>query len=464
MSQTQLDTRKIITRTPEASYHPELPHEKLPVELWSEIFVYCLEGAYVKPLGRADQGDGGERQLPWVLGRVCLGWRRIVLNEPRLWNRVQVPHTPLTLEGSVADYYLNMARSLFSLSKGMLISFSTTHYLKTHHGSVDLANPLPELLVPHAKQFRKLSIQSPCLWIYSILELPSGSFQSLEVLTLRLRGPSIIKAIKNPHLYEAFRDCARLRRVHFVGDGPSVHMVPSLILMPWDQLRHVTFDKVSMPFEEGILLLERCKNIMECSLCFDYMPRSTFAVSALVLPHLQSLCLAFDVQMDRFLAPLTLPSLRKLKFKSSKRWLRWSKGTIEQLVQRSGCRIELLHSTIMIRADDIAPLLKACPAIVDLSIPSSFISNLVIKAMINADLVRSLEVVDFAVDSMDLFLDLVEARSPCPGRALGFRGICKATGHFSGTGSDIDSLPWDRYEDVRRRLLKDHRTISFKMS
>ncbi|KAF9456854.1 hypothetical protein BDZ94DRAFT_312747 [Collybia nuda] len=136
-----------------------------------------------------------------------------------------------------------------------------------------------------------------------------------------------------------------------------MYMNPGLISITWDQLRHVMFDKVSMPFGAVIALLKRCANVIECTLCFDHKPLPE-TTSNLVLRHLQSLCLIFDGQADRFLGLLVLPSLRTLKLDSTKEWLCWSKGAIPQLIQRSGCHIEILHSSVKIHADDIASVLR----------------------------------------------------------------------------------------------------------
>ncbi|KAF9456853.1 hypothetical protein BDZ94DRAFT_1274651 [Collybia nuda] len=129
------------------------PHEKIPVEIWSEIFLYYLKGVYVKPLSKIDQRDVQERQFSWTLGRVCSRWRIIAYNEPRLWSHMQVPHASLTSSGPAADHYLKMAQSLFSLSKNEMISFSTIPYPRTTHSGTDKANPLPSLLLSHATQF-----------------------------------------------------------------------------------------------------------------------------------------------------------------------------------------------------------------------------------------------------------------------------------------------------------------------
>ncbi|KAF7363128.1 F-box domain-containing protein [Mycena venus] len=62
------------------------PIQRLPVELFHEIFLACLPSATFTPAGR--------RQAPLLLSWVCTYWRRMALSFPKLWSSpaLEPPH------------------------------------------------------------------------------------------------------------------------------------------------------------------------------------------------------------------------------------------------------------------------------------------------------------------------------------------------------------------------------------
>ncbi|KAF8073299.1 hypothetical protein FPV67DRAFT_1409700 [Lyophyllum atratum] len=60
------------------------PYKRLPIEILSEIFVRTLDHYSV------DFPPANYSAAPWVLQQICSSWRRVALNEPRLWNDLTI--------------------------------------------------------------------------------------------------------------------------------------------------------------------------------------------------------------------------------------------------------------------------------------------------------------------------------------------------------------------------------------
>lgn len=63
--------------------HPALAMQRLPIELWSNIFYFALPDSW-------KNASLGWRRLRYA--QVCRAWRAIAFSTPRLWNRIRLHH------------------------------------------------------------------------------------------------------------------------------------------------------------------------------------------------------------------------------------------------------------------------------------------------------------------------------------------------------------------------------------
>ncbi|KAF9259417.1 hypothetical protein L218DRAFT_874821, partial [Marasmius fiardii PR-910] len=58
------------------------PFRKLPVDIWSLVFVQCLPSS--------EFAVGIITEAPLILTRICRWWREIALSTPGLWNTIHI--------------------------------------------------------------------------------------------------------------------------------------------------------------------------------------------------------------------------------------------------------------------------------------------------------------------------------------------------------------------------------------
>ena len=61
--------------------HPAFAMQRLPIELWSNIFYFALPDSW-------KNASLGWRRLRYA--QVCRAWRAIAFSTPRLWNRIRL--------------------------------------------------------------------------------------------------------------------------------------------------------------------------------------------------------------------------------------------------------------------------------------------------------------------------------------------------------------------------------------
>ncbi|KAJ6466436.1 hypothetical protein C8R45DRAFT_839249 [Mycena sanguinolenta] len=64
--------------------HPIPPVCRLPAEITSEIFVYCLPTSY----SDHDVNTANPSQAPMLLLHICRNWRDIAISTPALWAKM----------------------------------------------------------------------------------------------------------------------------------------------------------------------------------------------------------------------------------------------------------------------------------------------------------------------------------------------------------------------------------------
>ncbi|KAF9456846.1 hypothetical protein BDZ94DRAFT_1314757 [Collybia nuda] len=435
------------------------PHETLPVEILAEIFLHCVEGSFVLPLERGDRFER-RRQLPWALGRVCSRWKHVMLNEPRLWNRVRIPHSSLSLQECKTNHYVNMTELLFSRSGQLPLIYSTSLIGFEPHKE---ANPLPNLLIPYANRFREISVQSSYFWLRSILHLSSGLFENLERLTLAFHihyfNDNTITTIS---LNDAFSASCRLQYLRLEARHDTILFDPSSMYMSCGQLKDVIFQGLLVSPAKGLRFLEHHINLIECTLDLDHNVTQLATGRQVILSQLKSLTLRIENNnFSAVLASLTLPSLQKLAVETHGLGTWWAQDELLGMLERSSCQLELFHTTLYIQAENLITLLEGMVTIKTFSVPSSTIPDAMMVAMARNELAPSLGALYCIIGSVNLFLNLVEARwAQSHTDASSFFGLRAATVYFRNTRNAITSSPaWVRYQTLQPTFFQQGRDI-----
>ncbi|KAJ3921069.1 hypothetical protein F5877DRAFT_76581 [Lentinula edodes] len=164
---------------------PALQNHRLPVEILTDIFLYCLLTIHDVPPPRLTD------QAPLLLVAVCREWRLIVLNTPRLWSS---PHFRIPPPASMNS--MSLKRQLDGIDLWLRRSGSTipiTVSLMPYRGLKHSDSGCREEVHPNTLKL----IQSLMCHSHRITRLGILSFQTMHHL---LRSLSIMGTIQLPAL------------------------------------------------------------------------------------------------------------------------------------------------------------------------------------------------------------------------------------------------------------------------
>ncbi|KAF9457713.1 hypothetical protein BDZ94DRAFT_1326065 [Collybia nuda] len=151
------------------------PYKKLPVELISYIFTFILPS-----YATVYQERGSPTYL--CLTQICSTWREIAFNTPLVWE-VVLPRN----EG--CDNLIKLTNSWFRQSVRPRFSLIMPYKQLIEPLDWDWRPPrnlIDDIVIPHAHRFQKLSVIISMEAFEALVELPQGSWKSLEVLFLRI--------------------------------------------------------------------------------------------------------------------------------------------------------------------------------------------------------------------------------------------------------------------------------------
>ncbi|KAJ7223995.1 hypothetical protein C8J57DRAFT_1482098 [Mycena rebaudengoi] len=252
----------------------------LPVEITSQIFIYCL------PSPPHDEACAS--RAPLLLRFVCKSWRDIALSTSALWatlnfdtERLSPAFSTLELVESVLKTWTDRALTL----RGELLEILGSE-------------PLTELIRRMAPQLQAFGMHVELEGICGLdtefnLNLQSKPlhFPLLRKLLVGFWDCSDANDLLNTDLPQhAFTDLPLLREVHFVSWAR-----PLLVYMPWGQLTEYTGELLT--FEEVWYLLTEAVNLVECTLSIttedvdDFDPPNPFSHQ-----QLRSLSLIEDLE------------------------------------------------------------------------------------------------------------------------------------------------------------------------
>ncbi|KAF7348095.1 F-box domain-containing protein [Mycena sanguinolenta] len=155
------------------------PMARLPVEISSDIFVWCLP----------DSPRPHSGQAPLLFLRICHRWSDIAIATPTLWTSISCPSLA---DGADLDIWLQRAGDLpLSISlHGSLHSSAAVAVEQYAHRLRDM------MLQP--RHLEQLAIQFPSLATLRVLGLPDDRTGGRECLDIMRKAPALTKCDLNP--------------------------------------------------------------------------------------------------------------------------------------------------------------------------------------------------------------------------------------------------------------------------
>lgn len=204
---------------------------------------------------------------PWKLGHVSSYWRDVFWSTPEVWGTIVVPR----LEGTDMTWSPNTFAIKNLINIRAMIEYVFFHSGATHSVVVDdhTSSPIADLLAPLSKQIKTLSLNeiSPAIFLF-FLELPHGSWDCLETLTLTLRDDSNLQpSVK----HSSFQLAQNLKDVHIALNlrrlSRTLNMgtfLPPDLLLPWLKLTSLTLVQIPIPWRAAHQILAQCAAMTYC--------------------------------------------------------------------------------------------------------------------------------------------------------------------------------------------------------
>ena len=334
-----LDTqKKVLQRLEEYDsfvlYQKSLiaPIRRIPPEVLSTIFVACVAGP--DPEQPSDASE-----LPWVLGKICHLWRRIVLSSPHLWNCISV----LT-DDSGYGTDPSLVRTSFKLARELPLSIDLN--IEYCPGNRALMNTL----VDYSHRIGELEVTCSCpLSFLSGMSSRLINLHSLKLTHTSYRDSAIL----------TFSNSPQLRDVCFLPSYRLHHSLFPLLNVPWSQLTTVTIKEADLGYVWKVfshaLRMEKCTFIQTLkSISCDSVHWQIIQHTG--LKELSFTDIAFiDTNFPAsFFNTLVLPNLISLSIKRVYNSL--DIDLLVSLVIRSGCSLVKLVLTSIIEGSLISLL------------------------------------------------------------------------------------------------------------
>ncbi|KAG1868302.1 hypothetical protein DFJ58DRAFT_911450 [Suillus subalutaceus] len=305
------------------------PISRLPTEILSEIFLYCLpDDEYL---------TYASGQAPMLLTRICRQWREVAVGLPMLWCRLQL------------EFWYEDWQRTFRHDDWQTRAFGYDSWLKRSAGcplSLRLEcgtdwRELQRLLQPYAQQISSLSLGFLCCDGPFMME----DFHSLKELT-------ICKYIFDDPPRAINRSLSKLpvnlRRINMENVWFNRKRLNSFTHSAWGRLTHIEINLDGLCAFTRILRL--CPNLS--SLKVIGVLHTIQTARSVTHTNLQSLCMSWSVLRNSgedlgLFKGITFPNLRVLQVKYRGPWphedflefLTRSKCPLERLVLDSAVRV-----------------------------------------------------------------------------------------------------------------------------
>ncbi|KAG2035629.1 hypothetical protein BDR03DRAFT_983478 [Suillus americanus] len=295
---------------------------RLPTEILSEIFLYCLpEDEHV---------TYASRLAPMLLTRICRRWREVAVGLPRLWCRLHVDF-----------WYEDWKTRSASHEEWQTRAFGYDAWLKRSRGCplslrLECGNDwseLQSLLQPYAQKISTLSLGFISCHGPFMLE----DFQALKELTVH-------KYMSHDHTRAINGSLSKLpvnlRTINMKNVWFNRQQLDSFADSAWARLTHLEINVDGR--HSGTLILRLCPNLSSLKMTGVFNP--TQIAEPVTHTNLQSLYISWTVIRNLTGDPglfkvMTLPNLRMLE--ASHRGP-WPHESFMEFLTRSKCSLEKL--------------------------------------------------------------------------------------------------------------------------
>ncbi|KAF8351019.1 hypothetical protein F5887DRAFT_190525 [Amanita rubescens] len=346
------------------------PINRLPQDVLAEVFVQCLPKFESWP---SIEGRSTEGIAPLLLCRVCSSWRKLVLSEPRLWQRLSLCFIgtsrteevialihgwikrsgvlPLALSLRVVVVVYNdllVFRAMVEAVLGAFVQYAS-RWEHFHFSKDDISVTLPEFGdMPRLRSFT----------------LYGDHFEDTK---LRISSWPMLAALRWP--------------LH-----PTASSTPS---PPWHQLTHLALGHL-MTARETLLVIQSCPKLTEIEIESYYDEGDTQDQApriAVVNNSLRKLVLSVDESCTRLLRGLALPVLTNMTLCYVTPCVPRVHRGLLHFFTRSKCKLDRLHLVDPAFDDDmLLRCLKhdSCASITDLFLENIHNDPMVTDAVLAA--------------------------------------------------------------------------------
>ncbi|KAJ7726503.1 hypothetical protein B0H16DRAFT_1894741 [Mycena metata] len=317
------------------------PVHKLPAELLAEIFRYKCSSDWYGPYGSPIYSEAKKVQ---ALTHVCVYWRQVAINTPRLWTNT----LSIELEKTPTDAYAARLKEWVDRSAPLPIGV----HLVCWPGAD--ATAVLKVLLTAFHRWSGASFELPSLSLLS--RVPPEALQHLQRLQLQSRQDT------NSGSLSTFSRAHNLR-----GLSLDIRRAARLSI-PWSNL--LDLNMTADTPEEALHALLQCTNIVSASF---HIPAWTdlpdlSEIKLTTLGRLETLDITFDAQQG-FVVPffvcLALPALKRLVLHLDSE-LSWSSAEFTQFQLRSPNIDNLSISWCSIDSDDLMAILRHAPLLSEL--------------------------------------------------------------------------------------------------
>lgn len=306
--------------------------------------------------------EGFSKRYPWLLMTVCKRWRRVCLDNPRLWSYFDLSCCRWCIRchdtASVIRMLLQLERSRNAPLHVCLSQARKCRIQESKFGAI----------VKHLSRWESFSFNSYMDGQKCLMDIISPNSQFMALRRLRC--------------YSFFRGTATQTELPFINDDAlpvlrtveMEHIGDTTILRrtPLGQLTSLSVKFLETDSKDLLSMLSSCTSLHSLTLlvCSRQADRAATPAATILLPHLSSLDLIEhnDRILPHILPNLQLPSLRLLNIS-----IAGSASAVLGLIQISSCgySLEKLALTYDPSVDGEMPvttILQLCPKIQELSL------------------------------------------------------------------------------------------------
>ncbi|KAF9459043.1 hypothetical protein BDZ94DRAFT_1269235 [Collybia nuda] len=293
--------------------------KNLPVEILGEIFVWCLN------FQSNNLSLPSIYEAPMLLCRVCGHWRRIAMSMPILWAAFSA-YLHADTENS---QFISLINFWIKQSRPYHLSFELCASSPSQRRTFQQSFPL---FLTEINRWHDVTLELTPISCEQFLSAPLERASCLEALTLYNMGCTSIQVHQIPATVNKF---SQLRRLTIMQPLP-------LLNISWSQLTDIHLS-TPLPIDECLQILNKCLNIMNCTLPRIRAPNAAVGEFTIVLPALLRLILRSACDISEILAHLTCPTLLHLSIDHNSWNNTQAPKTFNKFLIRSSCVLETFH-------------------------------------------------------------------------------------------------------------------------